>query len=180
MKTLIAIFLSIVALLIGFYWLKNKGITIYEDTNATYSEGNDSLRVVYNRSSDWGVSRSAMVLYLNDKMVDFQGSLITQNSDKVFPTNEEEIKKLRIDTIAEPDTNTTVTPWTVWVNPNDFTPTDYEKMVKMLKNGSKTLLEQHIKQHLTREQTLHPNPFLRHQENPVHIWRIVYFDYSKL
>jgi hypothetical protein len=180
MKTFIIILLCVVGFLIGFYWLIKKGITIYEDTNATYSEGNDTLRIVYNRSTDWGVSRSAMVLYLNDKIVDFHGSLIKQNSDKLFPSDERAVKNLRVDTIAAPDTSTDVTTWTVWVNPKDFTSADYEKIVGMLKNGSKTLLKQHLKHHLEREQNLHPNPFLRHQDKPVHIWRTVYFDYSTI
>lgn len=70
-------------------------------------------------------------------------------------------------------------PWTIWVNPNDFSRAEYQRIMDMLRNGGAQLIaqQQNAETHLGEDDI---KRYGWDGEHPLAIWRTVYFDYNQL
>ncbi len=206
MKIVILIGAGVVLLILGLIWLSRLGTNTTEQIIAEISDGPDRLTLKSVYTSDWGNSYSARTLLFNGKLVDFRGSLLRRpnESSKIFPldagalridvldlVNAETLRKMELlhkqasffegtipyDLLKRhyPDLEDG-SPWTVWVNPKDFTETQYQRIVDLLRRHAPALYAR--QQQYERNTVNHPNKWRQHPG--LIIWRTVYHDYASL
>jgi hypothetical protein len=206
MKIIILIGAGVVLLALGLFWLSRLGTNTTEQVIAEISDGPDRLTLKAVYSSSWGNSYAARVLFFNDELVDFRGSLLQRPNEgtKFFPidaiklrvdildsSNAEMLKKwessYKLSTYLEGSVPYDLlkkhypdlengSTWTIWVNPKDFSEKEYQRIVAMLRPHAKSLFTQHMQ--FERNDTNHPNNWLKYPG--LLIWRTVYHDYASL
>ncbi len=206
---IIFIVLSVAALVVGgFLLLIRLSISTSKYPIAEYAEGGDRLTLEYHYTTDWGNSRTAVVLFFNSQLVDFRGMLQGHENEggKVFPVRRADVQQLRSEIVDEENASVLGTieslrrgaiyfsetaefkaiqaqhpevakyiPWTLWVNPNDFSKAQYARINEMLRKGGRDLLAQQ-----RNAKTSGLGIYEWHSEEPYAIWRTIYFDYAQL
>ncbi len=189
MKIVVLIVAGVLLLVLGLFWLSCLGTNTTEQVVAEISDGPDRLTLKAVYSSNWGNSYAARVLFFNDELVDFRGSLL--RVDILDSTNAEMLKKW--ESAYKPTTYLECgvpydllkkhypdlehgSPWTIWVNPKDFSEKQYQRIVAMLRQHAKSLFNQQVQ--FDRNDANHPNNWLKYPD--LLIWRTVYHDYASL
>jgi hypothetical protein len=206
MKLLIVIGVVILLIVLGIAWLYRNGTTTTDQVIATVSSGADRLVMRAIHTSHWGNSYAGRAIFFNEKLVDFRGSLLQKanESGKIFPLKSEGLRVDTLNetethalTRAEvshqqatflegtaplsllqrqnPDLNSS-TPWTVWVDPKEFTEAEYERMIEIFRLHAAIISEQQQRFEMDKER----NPNAWQQFPTLNIWRIVYHDYHSL
>jgi hypothetical protein len=102
MKAFFIILGIVILIIIGFLLLVRLGIHTDMYTIAEYSEGSDRLTLEYRHTTDWGNSRTAIVLLFNGKIVDYKGTLGRENEvSKVFPVRSTDVRQLQPEIVDE-------------------------------------------------------------------------------
>lgn len=98
--------------------------------------------------------------------------------NKQFPVYSADIAKLKVDVLSVPDSS--AIPWTIWVNPKDFSADAYERLKELLLKSQENLLEQQQNYQVPKTTAPADSFFYQHVGRPLKIWRMVYFNYAKL
>jgi hypothetical protein len=166
--------------LVGLVLLFRIGVNTFETTLAEYKEGKDHVVLRYAYTTNWGNSLVSRQLIWNNKLVDFQGLVMGREHEgnKQFPVHAADIATLKVDLLSVPDSS--AIPWTIWVNPKDFSAQAYERLKELLLKSQESLLEQQQNYQVPKTTAPADTFFYQHVGRPLKIWRMVYFNYAKL
>jgi hypothetical protein len=106
--------------------------------------GTDVLKLIYVEESSIGNTQQSLQLFWNNRIVDIQGNsrqykhLMSKHIGyKGYPIDPDDRRNLRIETVQDSAKNG----WVIWVNPKDFSATEFETITQCLRANHDVLVE---------------------------------------